>query len=69
MIEVHDVPSTHYNMIDEPAVRILAEKLKKCLDRDPEQYGPVPGFSDPTLLTSSCPASDERCLAGSSVGS
>ena len=33
-IEVHQVPSTHYNMIDEPAVGILAEILQKCLERD-----------------------------------
>jgi hypothetical protein len=31
--EVHEVPSTHYNMIDEPAVGILAEILQECLDR------------------------------------
>jgi oxalate---CoA ligase len=33
-VEVHDVPSTHFNMIDEPAVGILSEILQECLDRD-----------------------------------
>ena len=33
-IEVHEVPSTHYNMVDEPAVMILSEMLRQCLDQD-----------------------------------
>jgi acyl transferase domain-containing protein len=33
-IEAHHVPSDHYTIIQEPAVRILSEKLRRCLDRD-----------------------------------
>jgi thioesterase domain-containing protein len=33
-IDVHQVPADHYNIIKEPSVKILAEKLQKCLDRD-----------------------------------
>lgn len=34
-IEIHHVTSTHGDIVHEPAVRILSEKLQKCLDRDP----------------------------------
>jgi thioesterase domain-containing protein/acyl carrier protein len=33
-IEVHHIPSDHVSMLQEPAVRSLAEKLRECLDRD-----------------------------------
>jgi thioesterase domain-containing protein/acyl carrier protein len=39
--EVHGVPSTHYNMIDEPAVGILAEILQECLDRARGSVNPL----------------------------
>ena len=34
-IEVHHVPSSHYTILQEPGVRILSEKLRHCLDREP----------------------------------
>ena len=34
-VEVHHVPATHLNILQEPAVRVLSEKLRSCLDRDP----------------------------------
>jgi thioesterase domain-containing protein len=40
-IEVRDVPSTHFNMIDEPAVGILAEILQECLNRDRASLNPL----------------------------
>jgi acyl transferase domain-containing protein/thioesterase domain-containing protein/acyl carrier protein len=33
-VEVHPVPSTHFDILQEPGVRVLAEKLRQCLDRD-----------------------------------
>jgi amino acid adenylation domain-containing protein len=33
-IEIHEVPGYHISLIGEPHVRILAEKLKACLQRD-----------------------------------
>jgi thioesterase domain-containing protein/acyl carrier protein len=33
-IEVHHVPATHLNILQEPGVRVLSEKLRECLDRD-----------------------------------
>jgi acyl transferase domain-containing protein/thioesterase domain-containing protein len=33
-IEVHSIPADHYNIIKEPAVRLLSEKLRECLDHD-----------------------------------
>ena len=33
-VEVHDVPSNHFNLLREPAVKVLAEKLRSCLGRD-----------------------------------
>jgi aspartate racemase len=32
-IEVQDVTGTHLDMLSEPNVRMLAEKLRACLDR------------------------------------
>ena len=40
-IELHHVPSTHGEIVHEPAVRILSEKLVECLDHDP-----APAHSD-----------------------
>lgn len=34
--EVHDVPGTHHDMTQEPNVRILAEEVRKCLNRATE---------------------------------
>jgi acyl transferase domain-containing protein/thioesterase domain-containing protein/acyl carrier protein len=34
-IEVHHIPSTHSNILQEPGIRILSAKLRECLDRDP----------------------------------
>jgi thioesterase domain-containing protein len=31
-VAVHDVPGTHYSIIREPGVRMLAERLAACLD-------------------------------------
>ena len=33
-IEVHHIPATHLNILQEPGVRVLSEKLRECLDRD-----------------------------------
>jgi thioesterase domain-containing protein len=33
-VEVHSVPSNHFNMLREPAVKVLAEKLRSRLGRD-----------------------------------
>ena len=33
-LDVHEVPSTHFNFLKEPAVRVLAEKLHSCLVRE-----------------------------------
>jgi thioesterase domain-containing protein len=33
-IDVHHVPADHFTILREPAVRVLAEKLRECLDRD-----------------------------------
>jgi thioesterase domain-containing protein len=33
-VQVHHVPSNHFNMLSEPAVMVLAEKLRSCLGRD-----------------------------------
>jgi aspartate racemase len=35
-VEIHHIASNHFNILQEPSVRILAEKLKKCLDRELE---------------------------------
>jgi thioesterase domain-containing protein len=32
-IEVHDITGRHLDMLNEPNVRVLAEKLRECLDR------------------------------------
>jgi thioesterase domain-containing protein len=32
-IEVHDITGSHHDMLNEPNVRVLAEKLRVCLDR------------------------------------
>jgi thioesterase domain-containing protein/NAD(P)-dependent dehydrogenase (short-subunit alcohol dehydrogenase family)/acyl carrier protein len=36
-VEVHHIASTHFNILQEPGVAILSEKLKKCLDREQEK--------------------------------
>ena len=35
-VEIHHIASNHLNILQEPSVRILSEKLKKCLDRELE---------------------------------
>ena len=35
-VEIHHIASNHFNILQEPSVRILSEKLKKCLDRELE---------------------------------
>ena len=32
-VDVHHVPATHFNILQEPVVRVLAEKLQTCLAR------------------------------------
>jgi amino acid adenylation domain-containing protein len=32
-VEVHEVPGHHINMLEEPHIQVLAEKLKACLDK------------------------------------
>jgi len=32
-LEIHEVPSTHLGMLQEPHVQVLAEKMKACIDR------------------------------------
>ena len=39
-VEVHHIASNHFNILQEPGVRILSEKLKKCLDRNTEELSP-----------------------------
>ena len=34
-IELHHIPTDHGGIVHEPAVRILADKLGECLNRDP----------------------------------
>jgi len=34
-IEVHHIPSTHLDILQEPGVRVLSDKLRECLDREP----------------------------------
>ena len=45
-IEVHDVTGTHMDMLSEPNVRMLSEKLRACLDRAQEAR-PLDQFSEP----------------------
>jgi hypothetical protein len=33
-VELHYVPSRHLTILSEPAVKVLAEQLRECLDRD-----------------------------------
>ena len=33
-VQVHHVPGTHFNILQEPGVRVVAEKLRSCLERD-----------------------------------
>jgi len=47
-IEVQDVIGTHTNMLREPDVRMLAEKLRSCLDRAQEAH---PGDLTPAALS------------------
>lgn len=35
-VQVHHVPGTHFNILQEPGVRVVAEKLRSCLERDVE---------------------------------
>ncbi|HWG58035.1 MAG TPA: SDR family NAD(P)-dependent oxidoreductase [Candidatus Acidoferrales bacterium] len=44
-IEVRDVPGTHHNMTREPNVRILAEKMRECLDRSSRLASAAPSVS------------------------
>lgn len=45
-VEVHDVPGDHEDMMKEPNVRVLAEKLTQCMERaDRAISGPVPALS------------------------
>jgi len=39
-VEVHHIASNHFNILQEPGVRILSEKLKKCLHRNAEELAP-----------------------------
>jgi aspartate racemase len=32
-LEIHEVPGSHTGILDEPHVRVLAEKLKVCIER------------------------------------
>jgi thioesterase domain-containing protein/NAD(P)-dependent dehydrogenase (short-subunit alcohol dehydrogenase family)/acyl carrier protein len=32
-VDVHHIPATHFNILQEPVVRVLAEKLQTCLER------------------------------------
>jgi aspartate racemase len=32
-LEIHDVPGDAFNMLEEPHIQVLAEKLKDCIDR------------------------------------
>jgi aspartate racemase len=32
-LDFHEVPGTHLGMLQEPHVKVLAEKLKACLDK------------------------------------
>ena len=34
-IDVYHIPSTHLNILQEPAVQVLSERLRECLNRDP----------------------------------
>jgi len=36
-VEIHHIASSHFNILQEPSVRILSEKLKSCLDRESEK--------------------------------
>jgi thioesterase domain-containing protein len=33
-IDVYHIPGSHYTLLDEPNVRVLAEKLKLCLEKE-----------------------------------
>ena len=37
-IEAHEIPGNHINIIKEPHVRVLAEKLRGCLERAQEKH-------------------------------
>jgi aspartate racemase len=37
-VQVHRVPSNHFNMFREPAVKELAEKLRSCLGQDASEH-------------------------------
>jgi thioesterase domain-containing protein len=32
-VEIHSIPGDHFNILKEPHVRVLAKKLKSCLER------------------------------------
>ena len=32
-IDVHVIPSTHYEILQEPGVQVLAQKLRACIDQ------------------------------------
>jgi thioesterase domain-containing protein len=50
-LEIHEIPSTHLGMLQEPHVQVLAEKLKACIDRvQADDLAHIPSLcSDPFL--------------------
>jgi len=48
-LEIHDVPGNNFNMLEEPHVQVLAEKLRDCIDRvQADNLAQIPSLcSDP----------------------
>jgi aspartate racemase len=48
-LEIHDVPGDNFNMLEEPHVQVLAEKLRDCIDRvQADNLAQIPSLcSDP----------------------
>jgi aspartate racemase len=59
-VEIHDVPGLHGQIIEEPHVRVLAEKLKACLDK---------AQSAPASSSAAARSSRARSSSGKSAGS
>jgi acyl transferase domain-containing protein/thioesterase domain-containing protein len=74
-IDVHHIPCTHFTILQEPAVRILVEKLRQCLDRDPAVATTIAAPAASLSVRRAAPASDpseERLKASivqSNIGS
>ncbi len=56
-VEIHDVPGNHFNLTAQPHVRILAERLRGCLDQELDR---ARQDGDAGVLTVRSPYTEER---------